>query len=104
MTTSIKEVKDQIEFDILHRIRNLEHEVQKLRDKVLYDVPSKSERRQKIIDECQPVGDSQELIARLKLQNVLLKYQVNKLRGLSENKGRQVEPEEFANSYNQNYW
>jgi len=46
MSTAIQELKDKIDFDVLRRINDLERDVRYLRNKVLYDVPSKSERVQ----------------------------------------------------------
>ena len=104
MSTAFQELKDKIEFDVLRRINDLERDVGYLRNKVLYDMPSKSERVQENTADNESKRVDHELISELKLQNALLKSQVNELRNLllAFEKGAAVEKLKEAD--NEGYW
>jgi len=104
MSTAVQELKDQIEFDVIRRINDLERDVRYLRNKVLYDVPNKSERVQEITADCENKRADSELISELKLQNALLKSQVNELRKLllAFEKGAAVE--KLKEKDDEGYW
>lgn len=104
MSTAVQELKDKIEFDVLRRINELERDVRYLRNKVLYDVPSQSERVQENTADCESKRVDQEHVSELRLQNALLKSQVNELRKLllAFEKGTAVE--KLKETDGKGYW
>ena len=104
MSTAVQELKDKIEFDVLRRINDLERDVRHLRNKVLYDVPSKSQRVQENTDDCESTRVDHELVSELKLQNALLKSQVNEVKKLllAFEKGAAVE--QLKETDGEGYW
>lgn len=82
MSTAIQDLKDKIELDVLRRINDLERDVEYLRNKVLYDIPSKSEWKRESSDISENVKFESELVAELQIQNALLKSQIKDLRTL----------------------
>jgi hypothetical protein len=104
MTTTIQELKDQIELDVLRRINDLEHELSYLRNKVHYDSLSKSERMREKPSDGGDVRVYQDLIAELKLQHSLLQDQVNELRALLINCKERAMAEKSKKNDDGGYW
>jgi hypothetical protein len=104
VATTIQDLKDLIELDMLRRINKLEQDVRDLQDKVKYDILSKSERMQESLGDCEDAGVNQELIAELKLQNSMLQGQVNELKELCLICEKRAEAKESQESDDEGYW
>lgn len=74
--TEILNIKDQIEFNVIYRLDLLETEIQTLRDRVKYDSFSRSEVVAKGEVDSE-IDKYQEIIDQLRVQNELLKKQLN---------------------------
>jgi len=104
MSTAVQELKDRIEFDVLRRINDLERDVRDLQNKVLYDVLSKSEKVRENTDDCESTKIEHELVSELKLQNTLLKSQVNKLKRLLLAFEKKDSVEKLKETGSEGYW